>query len=476
MTALARGSRLPPVDRPSPAHRSALRRPPNHVAGLAGIAFGIVAGTLVGIPAGCGGDGDGTDDGSTGTSASDGTAQAGDTQTDAADVDDTNADDTGADTAGPDSDDTDPDDDGMDDPGSDDAGPVECLDDTECDDPALPFCDPDSGRCVACVTTEHCSVDAPYCDTGGDDHVCRPCSEHAHCDGSACKIPGEQAWPGDDWGQCFDPSATILTVTDPAMLQTNLDAIAPGEEAVVFVDLDANAKFDPTVLFSLDDEQTVAIIASDTRQVLPGRALDISGGARVWLHRLDLRPQTGGFPYPLAVDDAFVHVQRSKVVPTQGGSVDASNGAYAHIENSYLLDRSPSSSGWSPLLLVDASATVLYSTLGAAPGAQASPDAAVYCLGDSAVDIRNSVVLSRFGSPPIDCAGATTTASIVTATSQDGPAHIPGFAMGEFDLSDPPADWLTTATWQAGDPPTDIYGTARPTESGGDDVVGAHVP
>ncbi|MEM6290658.1 MAG: hypothetical protein AAGA54_05310 [Myxococcota bacterium] len=346
----------------------------------------------------------------------------------------------------------------------------ECEDDMDCLDPAEPFCDPQAGTCAACVTTEHCPTEAPVCDAG----ACRPCSEHADCEGSACKILGDQAWPGDDWGQCFGPEATVITLTDPAAVPEALDAIEEGDDTVVVLDFAPDALVDATASMDIVGNRSVAVIALGEHQPLPLQSIRTADGARLWLHQLDVRPEQSG--YPIGVDGGYLHLQRVRVRPEQGGSLSASGNGVVHVENSFLVDISPGSSGWSVVQTQEASVSILYSTLISAPGSQASTDPAIRCLGDDVVDIRNSLVLSRASSPPFECDGVATTTSIAEVMPGTVRTLVPGLYEGQLDLVDPPEAWLTTAAWLEGDPRTDIYSTARPTEPGSADVAGAYLP
>jgi hypothetical protein len=50
------------------------------------------------------------------------------------------------------------------------------------------FCDPNSGRCVACLENTHCRMNLlPIC---GSDRVCRGCANHGECDSGVCNPDG----------------------------------------------------------------------------------------------------------------------------------------------------------------------------------------------------------------------------------------------------------------------------------------------
>ncbi len=145
--------------------------------------------------------------------------------------------------------------------------------------------------------------------------------------------------------------------------------------------------------------------------------------------------------------------------------------------NSYV---SGSSSG--PALAQAAgSVDVLYSTLALPP---ALGGAALECLDGSTVSVRNSIIVSTNAQPELDCDGATLSRSAFEMMVNDNLAlgdvdvqWFDGFLAGNLGLSMmAPATLATAATWQTGDPATDIDGNARPTVDGAADYAGADVP
>ena len=103
-------------------------------------------------------------------------------------------------------------------------------------------------------------------------------------------------------------------------------------------------------------------------------------------------------------------------------------------------------------------------------------DPVVACSGGAATDIRNSLIVneSNMAGEELDCDANVVTSVLEASTSPTD--WMSGFDSGNYELTSPDIAWLTAATWMAGDPPTDIDGTPRPTVDGTEDVAGAHIP
>jgi hypothetical protein len=125
---------------------------------------------------------------------------------------------------------------------------------------------------------------------------------------------------------------------------------------------------------------------------------------------------------------------------------------------------------------------VVYSTLFAGFGTAK----ALNCAGGGAgSSVRNSLIVARTDNPEIvGCdqaeVGDNAIEAALAGNTSLGAMNIawfPGAAMADFHLGmNAPATISTAATWQTGDPATDIDGDARPTVDGTPDYAGADVP
>jgi hypothetical protein len=111
---------------------------------------------------------------------------------------------------------------------------------------------------------------------------------------------------------------------------------------------------------------------------------------------------------------------------------------------------------------------------------------ALNCAGGGAgVSIRNSLIVARTDNPEIvGCDQAEITNNALEAALAGNTslgamniAWFPQAAMADFHIGmNVPAPLTTAATWQTGDPATDIDGDARPTVDGSQDYAGADIP
>lgn len=137
-------------------------------------------------------------------------------------------------------------------------GPLPCMGNGDCTDPALPFCDPVSAECVTCAATgnpdESCAgldPGAPLCVGGAcvqctaanptvcdeqlllcDDasNACVPCVAHDECASGGCALAV---------GQCF-PARDVLHVdgdggADYSTVTAAVGAVSDGTFAVIVV-------------------------------------------------------------------------------------------------------------------------------------------------------------------------------------------------------------------------------------------------
>lgn len=377
-------------------------------------------------------------------------------------------------------------------------GPIPCMGNEDCSDAAAPFCEPVGGECLSCDGTDdpdgacagldpgaplcvggacvQCTPENPVvcddqlllCDEG--TNACVSCTEHDQCGSGACELAVGRCFPEDfvvhvdfDGGQ--DYASVVLAV----------NVIDDGTHGVIVVhDRDDGLGYQGT---AIDGGKTVALLAA------PGEAPIIQGtggnpgvratgaGTIVYMDGLSVSGNAGGLG--VLVDGAFAWADRSRIVQNTGGGVLAQTGAELTLRNCF----SGGGTEAIGLEVVDASATVVYSTITASTFG-ATP--ALGCTTPVAVDLRNSIVVSQGGTSPdeLSCASATV---VNSATEADVGGFNLGwftdFNTGDFSLS---ASGATTfgdiAQWTTGDPLTDIDGDPRPVADGTPDYAGADVP
>ena len=137
------------------------------------------------------------------------------------------------------------------------------------------------------------------------------------------------------------------------------------------------------------------------------------------------------------------------------------------------------------LAVADGTAQVLYSTLAAGAKVLVDPTALSCTMGDQTT-VRNSILVSPAAEPAVACSGATIESCVLEDTTDFpnnaevafSPTWFVNYATGDFSLNTMtvPAIVATAATWQSGDPKTDIDGDLRPTTPGTPDYAGADIP
>jgi hypothetical protein len=187
----------------------------------------------------------------------------------------------------------------------------------------------------------------------------------------------------------------------------------------------------------------------------------------------------------LQVTAATAWVDRSQIVQNTGGGILAESGAVLTLRNSFV---GGDVSDASALQITQSSADVVYSTLGGG----AFNASALSCAEPIAVLVRNSILVTRGGTPPdeVVCEGAVLDYSamegIVEGTENVSVGAFPGgmptmwfvdYPTGDFHLQNVGETvFAEVAQWQLDDPATDIDGDARPTTNGAADYAGADVP
>jgi hypothetical protein len=241
---------------------------------------------------------------------------------------------------------------------------------------------------------------------------------------------------------------------------------------------------------TIDGGKTVAFLAAPGEHPIllgtmgnPGLAV-AGAGTILYLDGLGVSGNTMGLG--LRVNDALAWVDRSRIVQNSGGGVLAENGAELTLRNCFVTG---AGNGISAVVLTDANASILYSTMFSSAFA---PTAALSCAGATNASMRNSIVVTEGGAlgNEIDCAGIDSTHSATEALLPgEGNVSVGMFpdgtpeqwfsnvTIGDLGLQN---DGLTlfadVALWTMGDPPNDIDSDPRPAVDGTPDFAGADVP
>jgi len=324
------------------------------------------------------------------------------------------------------------------------------------------------GACVQCTNTNPvaCDGETPVCDP--DTSACVGCTAHDQCADTACQLLT---------GECFEGCVVEVDGDGGADAMTISSAL--GDDCVVIVH---ERNGDMPYFEALDVQgDTVAILAAPGESpVVQGTggaaALSASSGATVYAD--GMRFALNGSAEGVAVDDAAIWLDRTRIVQNTGGGLTLTNGASATVRNCFV---GGNVSDAVALRIDSASANISYSTVVAA---SFGAGAALRCITPGAVNVRNSIFVMQGADPEIDCDDATVT---YTAT-ESGVAGAGNVALSnvvaswfvnlsnDFHLNMPPGDVLTTAQWNTGDAATDIDGVPRPSVDGTADVAGADVP
>jgi len=347
---------------------------------------------------------------------------------------------------------------------------VPCISDAQCEakDPAAPACD--EGQCVTCTADEPsaCGGTTPVCDD--ENNACVGCSFHEQCPESACRIAT---------GACFDGMA-VHDVGAGMEYESIGDAVTDlGEGGEVVLRIFAGTDYNEAV--TIGGAGTAYALLADDDDLVPqwvntmngASSLRVENGAEVYVQSLRFTLNGAGAFAGITATASSLYLDRTEVVGNTGGGITLTGGADGHLRNCFV---GGDVNDVAALLVTSAEVDILYGTLGGGFGSAA----ALRCNAGATVHVRNALLVARTGDPELDCTTDSFEQSLTEA--ELGEMNINwfvagGYATGNFHLSDmAPADVLTTAQWQQGDPPTDIDGEPRPTEPDSPDVAGADVP
>jgi hypothetical protein len=357
---------------------------------------------------------------------------------------------------------------------TDAAAPV-CMDDVcvPCDeapnpndacvarDPAAGVCREQTGQCVQCSPEQAvaCGTEAPICAAAALQ--CRGCAEHAEC-GDACEYATGECFE-EEGGECW------VALGDGDSIQDAIDAVDDGGRCTLV--LLENGATDFNESFTVDAGKRIALVASGPDVVVQGVSggtMAVTAGAQFYVRGALVRGNPSGPGMTASGAGTQLFADATRVVNNTGGGITLSAGADGHLRNCFV---GGNVSDVSALQVTSSSADVLYSTIIAAQ--QFEEVAALRCSGAVDVTVRNSILAMAGADPEIACAGADATYSGTESNPRHGKRdarqpHAAWFVTlgNDFHLNNLPADVLTTAQWQLGDPSVDIDGDLRPTEDG----------
>lgn len=382
-------------------------------------------------------------------------------------------------------------------------GSVPCMGNGDCMDAAAPFCEPVSGECVACdgaadpdtacveldpgmplcvggacvqctaAATDACTGATPVCDD--TTNTCVPCTAHDQCGQPACNL---------FTGACLPVGAVVHVGPGQTFMTLGaaVDSFAAGAEGTIVVHGDT---YNEAV--TVDGGRVLAFLANDGDLPLwilaPSTSPQLEiGDATVLMDGIQISGNASSSHPGIRVNAGQAWLDRSQVTGNDGGGMLAEAGAELVLRNCFVGDGTASANA---LAVDSASADVLYTTLGT--GFDNFGDVfSIQCTTPVDVVVRNSVLVSFDNAAgEISCATAdvinTASETLIPGTGNVALGAIQAdwfvdVTAGNFLLDSPPASIATTATWEAGDPPTDIQGDSRPQLDGAPDVAGADVP
>ena len=264
-----------------------------------------------------------------------------------------------------------------------------------------------------------------------------------------------------------------------------MGSFAAGDEGVIIIH--DTGEYSDAVFVS--EGRVLAILGApgEVPQVLGVDAsaahVSVSGASSiVFLERIALYGNNGLAGAAVQVDAGRAHIQRSSIFSNAGGGVSGDNGAFVHVENSFVGGSIVDAEAIAIRSASDAS--ILYSTVLTGTGSTAR---SLQCTNAGTVDVRNSILLGETAADSVQCSGGTflNNASdqglgLGNATVQefDGANEVwwfADYAAGDFHLTGS-MPFCLIGVWEDGDPATDIDGDLRPTMDGAVDCAGADIP
>ena len=375
-------------------------------------------------------------------------------------------------------------------------------------EPDKPACEPGSGLCVGCVTSDDCdAVATPVCDT--DLATCVKCTEHEQCPETACNLATGECFPPEnilyvnntnnpDLNIDCDDTTGGATQAEPlCRLQKALAKIPVGVPTTIKLAPGSGQVFPASMM---PGDRVVAIVPDGKvpSLVVDGMfsALSLSPGNQLFMYRVGIynnsplndpaiacdgarlwldRQKIYNTRTAIAGDDCMIHVRRSVITGNVDGGVTLSGSvpgaATLWVENSYITSNDGAVSG-ALTLSGEASAQLLYTTIAANGG----PIATIDCINWSGtLDLINSAVVDT--SPLISATCMPNVSGTYTSAANDPDPYkvFEGMLDGVFSAQEGGA-LKGVATWGGNLPRVDYNGDPRPTMEGAMDYAGADVP
>ena len=395
---------------------------------------------------------------------------------------------------------------------------VECVSNSDCDDPDDAHCEPASATCVPCDVDEDCSGFGPTAECDPDKHSCRGCAEHSDCPDTACDLA---------IGQCFPNGMTTHAYVDRILCGMMMDSPVCAENmpcceiaqafkpaimdplAHVVIHVKPGAYVSP-VQVDVDGKRIAILGAPEGVSLLTGdpdlAAIGLVSGApmstALFVSRVDVlgpmatagvlcSQSSGG----LWFDDAAVRViagpglfatecmLRARRLELVGNTIgaQASDGGKIRLETSVVTG---SHGGFALQALSDGALGLLYTTV---LDRDASANHLVNCNSEP-LTLRNSILVTAFAGAIVPTCTIEQTNSAFSPDLVTDP--MPLVTLAQVDFPDIFVDWmlddvhlkatagsvLTAARWLAGDPARDLDGDPRPAVDDSPDAAGAYLP
>lgn len=373
------------------------------------------------------------------------------------------------------------------------------------EDPTTPRCD--AGTCVACIDNADCPAAAPVCET----NECRGCLAHGECASGACKLQSGACFAIEDarWvdsdkqaADCVgadgltastalcsiadakaDLSAEgVLFLRSATNTYQELITILPGEEFAVIgvgtpapvVTADASINATATVSSATAYLANLDLSGNTLRSGVLCDDLSNLGSAAVYLTE-NMRIAINN-RYGVEADGCALTLDHVSIHDNDAGGLLVVNGDLSMVNTSVSFNGVfGATNATGAVTLVDTAVTrFAYNSLVYNEATEPSAHDSLSCGGAVTGALRNSILTGRTVESISPTCPATLTIehSVVDAAALVGGTNVDAGAVnnnrfvnateGDLHLSSiAPPGWSTTASYQAGDPTTDIDGEIR---------------
>jgi hypothetical protein len=331
----------------------------------------------------------------------------------------------------------------------------------------------DDGRCVECTAEEHsfCDDTATVCDP--ETNTCVLCNAHEQCGMSACNLFE---------GRCVE-GMVVNVVPGAGALQAAVTAVTAGGGGTIVL---TDGTYDEAIV--IGGGAVVAFLSAagaspQWRHTMGTNApqLRVTGGATVLVDGIEFRLNGSGTDPAIRVDGvgARYWVDRSTIAQNFGVGVRAEGGAELMMRDCFMYG----DSNIDVLDVAGATATILYSTLGAEFGSSN----AISCDDTAVVTVSDSILIAQDSTVEIACDGIMADHTVTNDMVLAGVGNTPvgatdemwfvNYSTGDFHLTgDGVTMFANIAEWNQGDPTFDIDSEPRPTTDPTQDYAGADIP